>query len=66
MLVNCFATQQFDPLRYAMEDRLHQQYREHLFPFEPLIGAALKAGGRIARRHLRPAALLTACATPPP
>ena len=44
MLVNCFATGQFDPLRYAMEDRLHQQYRRGMFPFEPLIDAALTAG----------------------
>jgi len=44
MLVNCFATAQFDPLRYAMEDRLHQQYRAHMFPFEPFIKTALEAG----------------------
>ena len=44
MLVNCFATGQFDPLRYAMEDRLHQQYRTHMFPFEPFIKTALEAG----------------------
>jgi len=44
MLVNCFATAQFDPLRYAMEDRLHQQYRTHMFPFEPFIKTALEAG----------------------
>ena len=34
----------FDPLRYAMEDRLHQQYRTHMFPFEPFIKKALEAG----------------------
>ena len=34
----------FDPLRYAMEDRLHQQYRTHMFPFEPFIKTALEAG----------------------
>jgi len=44
MLVNCFTTGQFEPLRYAMEDRLHQPHRAHLFPFEPLMEAALKAG----------------------
>lgn len=44
MLVNCFATAQFDPLRYAMEDRLHQNYRTHMFPFEPFIKTALQAG----------------------
>ena len=44
MLVNCFATAQFDPLRYAMDDRLHQQYRTHMFPFEPFIKGALQAG----------------------
>jgi len=48
MLVNCFATSQFDPLRFAMEDRLHQQYRTHMFPFEPLIHAAIKAGAHAA------------------
>lgn len=30
MLINCFATSQFDPMRMAMEDRLHQQYRKHM------------------------------------
>jgi len=44
MLVNCFATGQFDPLRYAMDDRLHQQYRTHMFPFVPFIDTALQAG----------------------
>jgi homoserine kinase len=44
MLVNCFATAQFDPLRYAMQDRLHQPYRTHMFPFEPFIDTAIKAG----------------------
>jgi len=44
MLVNCMATSQLDPLRYAMEDRLHQQYRTHMFPFEPFIKTALEAG----------------------
>jgi len=44
MLVNCFATGQFDPLRYAMQDKLHQQYRKHMFPFEPIIKVALEAG----------------------
>ncbi|KAL1518966.1 hypothetical protein AB1Y20_003237 [Prymnesium parvum] len=47
MLVNCFATAQFNPLRYAMEDRLHQQepsYRSHMFPFTPFIKVALEAG----------------------
>lgn len=44
MLVNCFATAQFNPLRYAMEDRLHQQYRSHMFPFTPFIKGALEAG----------------------
>jgi homoserine kinase len=44
MLVNCFATAQFDPLRYAMQDRLHQQYRRSMFPFEPFIQTALEAG----------------------
>ena len=27
-----------------MEDRLHQQYRTHMFPFEPFIKTALEAG----------------------
>jgi len=44
MLVNCFATAQFNPLRYAMEDRLHQDYRSHMFPFKPFIKCALEAG----------------------
>jgi len=44
MLVNCFATNQFDPLRMSMADRLHQQYRSHMFPFEPIIKGALEAG----------------------
>jgi len=44
MLVNCFATGQFDPLRYSMDDRLHQQYRTHMFPFEPFIQTALRSG----------------------
>ena len=44
MLVNCFATGQFDPLRYAMEDRLHQPYRTHMFPYDPFIKAAIEAG----------------------
>lgn len=44
ILINCFATSQFDPLRMAMEDRLHQQYRKHMFPFEPIIKDALEAG----------------------
>jgi len=46
MLANCFATGQFSPMRYAMDDRLHQQHRCHnLFPYcEDIIRAALKAG----------------------
>merc|ERR1719313_717596 len=44
MLVNCFATSQFDPLRYAMEDRLHQPHRQHMFPYYPIIEASLEAG----------------------
>jgi homoserine kinase len=44
MLVNCFSTAQFDPLRYAIEDRLHQQYRSHMFPFDSFIKVALEAG----------------------
>lgn len=44
MLVNCFATGQFEPLRYAMEDRLHQPQRSHIFPYMPLIKVALEAG----------------------
>ena len=44
MLVNCFATSQFDPLRYAMEDKLHQPHRKHMFPYYPIIEASLEAG----------------------
>lgn len=36
MLVNCFATGQFDALRFAMEDRVHQPYRSRFFPFDAL------------------------------
>jgi len=45
MLTNCFATGQFDPLRFAMQDKLHQQYRSTLFPYtDAIMEAALKAG----------------------
>jgi len=44
MLVSSFASGQFDALRFAMEDRIHQPYRRVLFPFEFLIDAALAAG----------------------
>ena len=44
MMVNCFATGQFAPMRYAMQDRLHQQYRAHMYPFDDFIKAALDAG----------------------
>jgi len=45
MLTNCFATAQFSPMRFAMADKLHQQYRSQLFPYcEPIVQAALKAG----------------------
>lgn len=44
MLVNCFATGQFGALRHAMEDKLHQPFREQLFPASQLITAALEAG----------------------
>jgi len=44
MLINCFATSQFNPLRMTMEDRLHQQYRSHMFPFMPIVKTALEAG----------------------
>ena len=27
-----------------MQDKLHQQYRKHMFPFEPIIKVALEAG----------------------
>ena len=54
MLVNCFATSQFDPLRYAMEDKLHQPHRKHMFPYYPIIEASLEAGAprtTTARTH---------------
>ena len=54
MLVNCFATSQFDPLRYAMEDKLHQPHRKHMFPYYPIIEASLEAGAprtTMARIH---------------
>ena len=44
MLVNCFSTGQFDALRFAMEDRVHQPYRGRFYPFQPIIDAALSAG----------------------
>ena len=49
MLVNSFQTGQYDALRFAMEDRLHQPHREHLYsgtscPTQPIIRAALAAG----------------------
>jgi homoserine kinase len=44
MLISSFASGQFDALRFAMEDRIHQPYRRVLFPFEFLIDAALAAG----------------------
>jgi homoserine kinase len=44
MLINCFASSQFEPLRYAMQDRLHQPYRTHMFPYDPFIETALAAG----------------------
>ena len=45
MVANCFATAQFSPLRFAMQDRMHQQHRAKLFPYcEPIVQAALKAG----------------------
>lgn len=45
MLVNCFNTAQFTPLRFAMEDALHQRHRGKLFAHcEPIIKAALGAG----------------------
>ena len=51
MLVNCFATSQFDPLRYAMEDKLHQPHRKHMFPYYPIIEASLEAGAPRRRRR---------------
>ena len=62
MLVNCFATGQFDALRFAMEDRLHQQYRAGLFPFEPLLHAALKAGAHGAFLSSQVHGMCMACA----
>ena len=45
VLVNCFATGQFGPLRFAMSDRMHQRHRAKLFPHcEPIIQAAVRAG----------------------
>uniref|UniRef100_A0A7S2CUX3 GHMP kinase N-terminal domain-containing protein n=1 Tax=Haptolina brevifila TaxID=156173 RepID=A0A7S2CUX3_9EUKA len=61
MLVNCFATGQFDALRFAMEDRLHQQYRAGLFPFEPLLHAALAAGAHGAFLSSQGPAVVAIC-----
>jgi len=61
MLVNCFATGQFDAMRFAMEDRLHQQYRAGLFPFEPVLQAALKAGAHGAFLSSQGPAVVAVC-----
>ena len=60
MLVNCFATSQFDPLRYAMEDKLHQPHRKHMFPYYPIIEASLEAGAPRATTARTHALLLAA------
>ena len=61
MLVNCFATGQFDALRFSMEDRLHQQYRAGIFPFEPLLNAALNAGAHGAFLSSQGPAVVAIC-----
>lgn len=61
MLVNCFATGQFDALRFAMEDRLHQHYRAGLFPFDPVLHAALKAGAHGAFLSSQGPAVVAIC-----
>eukprot|EP00793_Prasinoderma_coloniale_P007121 PRCOL_00006973-RA len=44
MLVNSFATGNFETLRYACEDVLHQPVRGADFPLYPMMEAALKSG----------------------
>ena len=45
LLLGALATGEYDLLRVAMQDRLHQPYRSHLIPgLEDVIEAALKSG----------------------
>ncbi len=45
LLLGALATGEYDLLRVAMQDRLHQPYRSHLVPgLEDVIDAALKSG----------------------
>ena len=44
MLINSFATDNFEALRYACEDVIHQPIRGAAFPLKPLIDAALGKG----------------------
>ena len=52
MLINSFATDNFEALRYACEDVIHQPIRGAAFPLKPLIDAAL-GEGRARRVPLR-------------
>jgi threonine synthase len=47
LLINCFASNNFDDLRIATEDALHQPQRETIMPaLRPCINAALAAGAK--------------------
>ena len=44
MLINSFATDNFEALRYACQDVIHQPYRGAAFPMQKMIDAALGMG----------------------
>ena len=44
MLINSFATDNFEALRYACQDVIHQPYRGAAFPMQAMIDAALGMG----------------------
>jgi|TARA_B110000977_G_scaffold109357_1_gene142335 homoserine kinase len=44
MLINSFATDNFEALRYACQDVIHQPIRGAAFPLKELIDAALSKG----------------------
>jgi homoserine kinase len=48
LLLAALQTGQAGPLATAMDDRLHQPYRERLFPWMPRVTAAARAAGALA------------------
>lgn len=48
LLLAALQTGQAGPLATAMDDRLHQPYRERLFPWMPRVTAAARAAGAVA------------------